>query len=432
MNFTGIRTKKQRAQSLTNNARATQTHDEYRECVNEIRNEGVVLGSLAIHKKAMKRLDERQRLSLKAEEQPNDNSEDLMRNNHRQNRLLQSLTQSAFTQSVARAGEGLASSLFNGGAKEPDPSANVVLGRRKSQVGDGNNIEFDMAVNSDLFEDLELSDESEDEQPALGQLLEENSKNNRRGSFLRIMSSLTTGNRDAMSGDSRRSSLLKRASSRLTRRKSHQSSSSRSIPSSLNDASENQGSRETSGTSSREDGAQHSNDNNNVQTPSSIRGRSHNKRRSSLLSVDEMSDSSDFGDMAADDHTSTKSATDGHLVRGFNAKSSFASSIGSYDRDDGLLVGWGRRSSILSIPEEDLHAKEENEKKGNCKDKEGFNTSLICGWNNSEQSMSSVSEPNHLAHKQGGDSLALQEAENILLQAKKSTSLFDVHNGQVA
>jgi len=170
----------------------------YHECVEEIKNEGKILGSLQLHQEAIRRLKQKQ------------GAEDEIirrRSNPARRRFQRSFAasmQNQLSQSLLLVSNPFTAKRSSSSENSMDPSARVMLGRRESAMREGFD-QFDPATFvAQHLGDIELSDsdwEDEDEQPSVGQIMGDHE------------SALSEANQSNGTKSSRRSSLVGRRGS---------------------------------------------------------------------------------------------------------------------------------------------------------------------------------------------------------------------------
>mmetsp|Transcript_30822 Transcript_30822/g.53573 ORF Transcript_30822/g.53573 Transcript_30822/m.53573 type:complete len:449 (+) Transcript_30822:94-1440(+) len=429
-------------------AKGEQTSREYHECVEEIKRENKILGSLEFHHETMRRLKQKQGAKL-----PQD---DDMRSAPKGIR--------SFARSLV-IGHDIARSLQDMGRKVSahrkssagsiDPSTEVIPGRRESTVVAG----FDEGIiSSQILQDLELSDSDDSEwdescSTSLSQLLGENDNGGRRASLIRRMSSRSSIRRS--------SSKIKmpNAIGRYSKRRPSTSSVSFGTNSSPNENKEGdeivapeedksngeEGEVPESGNNRKDEelGTTGEGRESDRGQSSTIRSRRthvrRGKRRSSLFSVDEQRASivgrSSFTSSSEESAKGGSSeAGDGSLICNFRHRNSLNSSLGS--------------DSAASIQEDLLNEGEDKP----C-DLHRSNRTLICGWDPQQSSEADLlkegGKPSSSFPNRSNRSLICDwdpqqsylsnsvvsilgdlpdEDEKIL---KEACSLFDVRNSQV-
>mmetsp|Transcript_1631 Transcript_1631/g.3498 ORF Transcript_1631/g.3498 Transcript_1631/m.3498 type:complete len:449 (-) Transcript_1631:54-1400(-) len=424
----------------TEAGRASEARALYHECVEEIKNENTaIMGSLQLRIEAMKRFKQRQGEQALTKDEPMKTNDEPKKfrstfaRSLRVNELARSMRVTEITRSLHAMVHKSSSSISRGDSG--DNLNEVMPGRRVSAFATG--VDQDI-ITAQVLEDLELSeDESEDEEkaPLPGQKMGGNGGgDSRRPSFIRRTSALIT----------------RKGMQRLSRRRSSSVSSDHEIIAAqglaelelCDDELEDEGGKLKDESPSPSNGEEMKPDKGK---PSAIRKRSHartGRRRSSLFSVEENMASTNGCSVKRSSFNSLGNSIteeslqgsfsggqdpDGSLICNFGRTDSLRSSSGSIDS---LICGWGRRQSmlsdsgVLSIQEELLDDGEKLASLPPTALNDRSNRSLLCDWNDSRSMFTNSSVSLHPSKP--GD--LKEEDEKVLLQAKKSGSLFDLRN----
>jgi hypothetical protein len=318
---------------------------EYQECVEEIKRENKILGSLGFHHETMRRLKQKQSAKVIQDDGMQSTPKIIRSFDMRcEPKSVRSFARSLMMNDIARSLHDMSrrvSAHRSSSAGSTDPSTEVIPGRRQSAVDMG----FDLnIISAQMLQDLELSDDSECEDENSSQPSDkpmgENGSGGRHASLIRRRSSRMGAN----GSGGRRPSIIRMTSSKIKmpnaiRRYSTRRPSTPSV--SFGTKSSPNANKEGDGILAPEERKSNGEE-------GSRRGSMRiGKRRSSLFFVDDQrasitngfgrSSTTSLSDESLKDCVS--GVRDGSLICSFRHRNSLNSSFGSIG-DDSLICGW--------------------------------------------------------------------------------------------